>query len=225
MNSRDVLLNPEVCPSVAWAAVRRMFGDRVAGWEAETFRIEFARRLGAVPDALVAKVMAAQTVATCDAWAHRHDVFFAFCLTADGVPATPHDVMHPTVEQLAWGSVEIRALVGHPITEEDGTDPDDVDAAIAVVLIEEGFAHAPTDLAFCRDVFEPLSPADPELRRQTAEAWAHLDALRLDEARRIAAETDEDDLGVQVRRLVDVKAYVDERVKRRATQNATLRAG
>lgn len=223
MNPRAVLLNPEVCPSVAWAATKALLGP-VDHWEAESLRIELERRLGEVPEALAVKVLAAQTIATTFNWAWDHQAVFAFALACDGVSVGHDDVLQPTVEQLCWAMREVDALAQPPWGPDHGFDPDEVDAAVAVLLVEEGFADTPPELAFCRDVFAGLSPASVELRRQTRAAREALDAVPLDRAREIAAETGEDELGVQVRRMVDVRAYVEERLDRRTRQHAQLLA-
>lgn len=223
MSALETLRTGDVEVSVAWEAAKQLFGTGVGDWEPDTLRIELRRREVEPTDSLVTKLLAAQTVHQTNAWAYDHDAIFAFALACDGVPASYEDVRQPTVEQLAWAMHELRTLTEHPLDQDEGFDPDEVDAAVAVVLLDEGFAVAPSELAFCGDVLAGLTHTTDEFRRQVREGWAALEDLPIEELKRIVGETDEDELGVQLRRLADVKCYVSDRLQRRERQNAVLR--
>lgn len=221
MGAQDVLQDPDVAVSVAWAAVKQLFGD-VRQWEPEVFDIELRRRHVDVTDGLMAKILAAQTVATGCSWAYDHDVFFAFALACDGIPATSEDIRQPTVEQLAWAMAEINVLVEKPCTVDEGPDPDEVDAAICVVLREEGFVTTPRELDFCHDVMVSMTHGHDDLREKTEKFWKMVDDFPLERARGELDRSPETALSVQLRRLFDVKAYVQEHSDTRARQHVRL---
>lgn len=221
MSAKDTLQAADTALSVAWEAARALLGSSCEDWEPDTWRLELKRHGIEPSDALMAKLLAAQTVCLTNAWAYDHDALFAFALACDGLPASYEEVRQPTVEQLCWALHELRTLTGHPLDNDEGFDPDEIDAAVAVILTEEGFVQPPTELAFCADVHNQLSTSTPEFRRQVTESWSALDSLPINELKRIVAETDEDELGVQLRRLADVKCYLADRLAQRHDQLAT----
>lgn len=225
MSAKEALQNSAVAPSVAWDAAKQLFGTQVGDWEPDVFRIELPRRGVEVTDSLMAKLLAAQTVATTYGWAYDHSALFGIALACDGIPASYTEIRQPTVEQLCWAIHEINAIAQKAPTDDDGFDPDEVDAAIAVILISEGFVHHPKELSFCHDVLMGLSSASPELHRQTDEAWKQLEDLPIPQMKGIVSETDEDELGVQLRRLADVKCYIDEKLQQRVQQHASISTG
>lgn len=222
MGAQTVLQDPDVCTSVAWSAVKQMFGIQVRLWEPTVFHIELERRHVEVTDGLMAKILAAQTIATGCEWAYDHSILFAFSLACDGIPITNEDVTQPTVEQLAWAMAEINVIVEKPCTEDEGPDPDEVDAAISVVLREEGFVVPPVELAFVKDVLTGLTPGNEELRGDVEKYWAVVDQFPLERGKVAVARSPETPVGVHLRRLMDVKTYVHERSEVRARQNVTL---
>jgi len=222
MSGQTVLQDPDVCVSVAWSAVKQMFGLQVRQWEPTVFHIELERRRIEPTEGLMAKILAAQTVATGCEWAYDYDILFAFSLACDGIAASSEDVRQPTVEQLAWAMAEINVLVEKPCTEDEGPDPDEVDAAICVVLHEEGFIVPPVELAFVKDVLNNMTRGHEELRERTEAAWSVVDKFPLERATATIAQSPETPLGVQIRRLLDVKRYVREHSDVRARQNVIL---
>lgn len=221
---RDVLRDPNATVSAAWKALVHLFGPEVEEWEPDTLHIELRRR-GVTPTTeLMAKLLAAQTVVTTRAWCENYEVLFAVALACDGVPVAPGFPQHPTPEQLAWAVVECAALAGLKLDdlENHGFDPDEIDPAVACVLIDEGWHVAPKELAFVDDVMERMT------HRAPGEAsYADLITLRdtatemdLDHLERVARETGETDAGVQLARLLDLRRYVEAHEALRASQYA-----
>lgn len=222
MGAQTVLQDPDVCLSVAWAAVRQLFGPQVRTWEPDVFHIELQRRHVDVTDNLMAKLLAAQTIATSCSWAYDHNILFAFALACDGIPTDAEDVRQPTVEQLAWAMAEINVLVEKPCTEDEGPDPDEVDAAIAVVLHNEGFVLPPRELEFCAPTLDHVNRQPPALKKQVTRVWAILDGFPLERAQLAIAQSPESPVGIQARRLIDVKTYVHQHSETRARQHVVL---
>jgi hypothetical protein len=223
VNARELLKDPQVQPSVAWKALRASWGEGARFWEPETLRIELTRGGVTPTDALMAKLLGAQTVALTGAVYEDHHVLFTFALACDNVPATGDLDPQPTVEQLAWALSEIREITGLEWTDADGPDPDEIDAAVSCVLIDEGFAVAPHPLGFCKIVFDRLSHAHT-LRKQVEQAWPMLDKLTIRNAEATLNKAPEGDLRVQLTRLYDLKRYLAERAHERANQQSALHA-
>lgn len=222
MDLKEILSEPTLAPSVAWKAVSKAFGHDVELWEPDTFRLELHRRGIDPNEALMAKLMAAQTIKTTHTFAHDYDVLFAFSLCCDGVPAACDAHHHPTVEQLCWAIHEIDRIAEKPLSHDEGFDPDEIDPAVAVVLLEEGFAIPPLELDFCRDVLNRMSHADPLFRGEVTHAWEpyeHADPEALHSKLDGLPETP---LNVQLHRLADVKRYVSEKERERERQHVRL---
>lgn len=172
MDLRGLLADPELAPSCAWAACRSLFGGDVADWEPDTFRIELGRKGVDVRPALMAKVLGAQTVVTTTVWANDHDALFAFALACEGVPAAADAFHHPTPEQLAWAIREIRRL--HPLPADlanEGFDPDEIDPAVACVLLDDGLCVAPDELGFVQDVLDRMAYRPDGFVERVAADW------------------------------------------------------
>lgn len=223
MSARELLKDPKVQPSVAWKALQAVWGDGARVWEPETMRIELVRGGVDPTDGLMAKLLGAQTVAMTGAVHEDHHVLFTFALVCDGIPATADLHPHPTPEQIAWALSEIREITGLEWTDSDGPDPDEIDAAVACVLIDEGFAVCPHSLGFCRNVFDRLSHGG-KLAGQVEQAWPMLDKLPAAEAEAMLKKAPEGDLRVQLCRLYDLKHYLAERAHDRAHQRSALHA-
>lgn len=222
MDPKAVLADPRVCPSVALAALGKLLGGDALDWEPDTIRLELSRRKVEPTDALMAKLMGAQTVADNFVWAHEHDVLFAFALACEGVPAYDGSFLHPTPEQLVWAVNEAQVIVGKQLSEDEGTDPDAVDPAIAAVLHEDGWVLAPHPLGFAQHALDWFNRGSETFTKEVRSAWEGFEEMTLDGLRRKISEMPEDALGVQLRRLADAKAYVAEREQERAKQVAAL---
>lgn len=221
MDARDVLRDAEVAPSAAWRAARALWGDEVLHWVPETWRIELVRRLGVVPDErVVSKLLGAQTVLLHHAWTD-HAVLFAFALVCDGVTPARGFPQHPTVDQLAWAVEEIHALFpGTRGTLDDaGFDPDEVDAAVACVLIDDGWYVPPPELAFCDEVFRHLRHDDTPWD-ELVEHREKIAALPLDAVDEVLGRTKETSESVMLSRLIDCRRHVEARAVRRAAAYA-----
>lgn len=221
---RDVLRDPNATVSTAWKALVHLFGPEVEEWEPDTLHIELRRR-GVTPTTeLMSKLLAAQTVVTTRAWCENYEVLFAVALACDGVPVAPGFPQHPTPEQLAWAVVECASLTGLKLAdlENHGFDPDEIDPAVACVLIDEGWHVAPKELSFVDDVMEKMTH-----RAENEASYAEMTELRdaastmpLSELERVTKETGETDAGVQLARLLDLRRYIEEREALRAAQYA-----
>jgi hypothetical protein len=196
-------------PSIVWLALTQLYGHGIASWEPDTFRIELQRKGIEPNDALMAKVLGAQTVLTTNAWTTNHDVLYAFALACAGLPADAGAFIHPTPEQLAWALNEVAALTGHVPDEDEGTDPDAVDPALAAVLHDEGWVLAPKELAFVQPVLDRMNQGEHVSAERVQKAWEKLvtenDPGSL---RRKMSDLEDDALGVQLKRLYDCREYV-----------------
>ncbi len=220
MDAKSLLRRSDVEMSAAWKAVTFIWGPEVQEWEPDTFRIELERRAITATNDLMAKLLAAQTVVTTNRWLLDHVVFFAVALACDGVSPVPGLPQHPTPEQLCWAIDECHHLVKMPDLHDEGFDPDEVDPAICCVLIEDGFHVAPSQLAFVDEVMEKLTH-----REEKDASYKELTGLR-DKASSedfstlasvVAAHADTA-AGVQLARLLDCRAFVEDRARKRAIQ-------
>jgi hypothetical protein len=219
---RDVLRNPDAAVSAAWKALVHLFGPEVQDWEPDTLHIELRRR-GVTPTTeLMGKLLAAQTVVTTREWCSNYEVLFAIALACDGVPVEAGFPQHPTPEQLAWAVNECSALSGLKLVdlENHGFDPDEIDPAVACVLIDDGWHVAPKELSFVDDVMERMTFVDdgeatyPEIVA-LRDAASSMSLVDLDRAARDAGETA---AGVQLTRLLDLRRYIEGRETARAAQ-------
>ncbi len=212
MNAAEVLRDPDVTPSCAWVAALHLFKD-CEQWEPETFRLELQRRQITATDGLMAKLLGAQTITQTHAWAYDHEILFAFALATDGIPADSEALHIPTPEQLAWAVSEIKSLVDHSLDDDEGFDPDAVDPAIALVLVEAGYVVAPYPLEFAQDAIDKRTH-DPKLTarvQKTWDSWKHLpEAERVAKAKALPDGAE----AAQLHRLTDCLSYALERVAR-----------
>jgi hypothetical protein len=223
MNSLAILKDTSACPSVVWTALKYLYSEDIENWEPETFQIELTRTLREPQtEALISKILGAQTIVTTCYWASRYEILFGFALVCDGVPVSFLQPMEPTVEQLCWAFIEINALAKKTCTLDEGTDPDEIDAAIAVVGLNEGFVTLPSELSFAEHALENLSFVDPELRRQVKSVWDKLDEKPVKTLDLVGSKLQEDPLGVALKKLIDARKYIQERIELRVRQNAIL---
>lgn len=208
--------------SVAWTAALKVLGLTLPAWEPDTIRIELERVKIPPTDALMAKLLGAQTVVTGPVWSYDHDVLFSLALACDGVPAAADCFAHPTPEQLCWLMHELNALTGHTFTEDDGFDPDTIDPAIAVVLHDEGMPLAPPELGFAQDALARLLVGEKDLPAKVLKASARIATSSEGDLRRMLKEEPSSALEVQVHRLGECRLYVMERVDRRSRQHGSL---
>ncbi len=224
MDSKALLKDPQVALSVAWVALKDLFGASVITWEPDTIRLELRRR-GIIDDhGLISKLLAAQTIETTRSWTYDHTELFAFALACSGVSASGEMHPHPTPEQLCWAMHEIGAVTGARPDDEHGFDPDTIDSAIAVVLLDEGMVVAPEELAFCQPVLDEMVHEDhSKLTSKVSAAWDKLKHEPLNVLRREIDAREEDDVTVQLRWLAECRLYVAEAETRRAQENAASR--
>jgi hypothetical protein len=222
MDPKVVLKDPDACPSVAWAALKKMLGDGVMNWEPDTIRAELKRRgIEPTPDRM-AKLLGAQTIVTTFEWTTDHNVLFAFALACDGVPSSAEAFLHPTPEQLAWTMKEITALTSFTPGDDEGFDPDTVDPAIAAVLHDDGWVVAPEELSFCQESLDQFSNDEEKLAKEVRSTWESLQGSTLEAICKKVDAFPEDATGVQIKRLTDLRAYVAERETQRAQHHAAL---
>lgn len=220
MDAKALLKDPMVVPSVAWTALKRLFGEEVTTWEPDTIRLELRRRGVPPPDGLMSKLLAAQTITNTRVWTYDHEALFAFAVACDGVTASAEALVCPTPEQLCWAMREIQVLTGLDANDDEGFDPDAIDPAIGLVLHEEGFAIAPDGLGFCDNALSLLNMGDAGLRDKVRTAWADLATKPIDSLRSEVAGLPENAVSIQLQRLADCRLYVAEAEERRARQNA-----
>jgi len=221
-HATELLQDPTIELSVAWNAALTALGPTLGVWEPETIRIELERRRVPATDALMAKLLAAQTIVTGPVWTYDHDVFFAMALACDGVPAASDAIHHPTPEQLCWAVMEIERLTGDKITEDHGFDPDGVDPAVAAVLHDEGLVFAPDPLHFAQDVLDSFTKLEQGFVNKVERAWSTQKMLPYEALRRMLREEPSTALDGQIHRLAACRIYCDERIERRSRQDAIL---
>lgn len=224
MSAIAVLKDPQVLPSVAWAATKKLFGPSVAAWEFETIRLELQRRGVEVDESLAAKIFGAMTIEISNDWTFDHDVLFAFALSCCGVPSNGDGVHHPTPEQLCWAIHDLHAITGKPITDDEGFDPDAIDPAIGVLLHDDGYVVTPDELSFAQDALDKINRygALNDIKKEVQDAWKVVSTLPVDSLKKHLSELDDEPAEIQIRRLGDCRLYVAERQLRRAKQHALL---
>lgn len=222
MSALEQLRDPDTELSVAWTALQKAFGPTVPAWEVETIRIELERRGVPTTDALMSKLLAAQTAYVSRTWCVDHDVLFAFALACDGIGANSEALHHPTPEQLCWAVRELQVVCEELITNDHGFDPDTIDPAVAAVLLDEGMCVTPDELEFSKDVLEGMTPHSQATASKAYEAFSKLVHYPSETLRRTLEGELRNAVDVQVRRLVECKLYVDARSERRARQHALL---
>jgi hypothetical protein len=216
---RDLLDDPESCPSVLWQAFCREHPN-ATDWEPDAFRIELQRLGIHASPALMAKLLGAQTIAEHDCWLADHDVLFAFALACYGVPSAYDGFHHPEPRQLAWAMREVTAIRGAAPDEHEGFDPDEIDPAVAVVLADEGWFQAPDELAFCQWVLDRMTYPAAEAKKDASERWAELRKLPLADLRGKVRDEHDDPAQAQLNRLIDARVHVLEMDDLRARQRA-----
>lgn len=229
MSARDVLRNPEVCPSAAWKAAVYLWGPEVRDWEPDVFRFELERKAVTATSQLMAKLLGAQTIVAHTRWLSDHVVFFAFCMACNGVSPVPGMPQHPSPEELAWGVEEIKTLRPEFARRmpDEGFDPDEIDPAIAVVLVHDGWFVAPKELSFADDCVrdeanmededKPAVRVDYDNILELRDAIAVADEAGLKQVEKDLGETAAD---VTASRLIDCRRYLDALRKARAVQHA-----
>ena len=219
----SVLQDPDVELSTAWKALVALLGPTVAAWEFETIRLELARRRIEPTDTLMAKLFAAMTVVTTNAWTYDHDVLFAFALACDGNSANCEEHHHPTPEQLCWAIHELRAITGAPLDDDVGFDYDAIDPAIAVVLHAEGYVVAPDELSFAQHALDAVNRYGhrDEIRSHAMTAWKTLKTLPVETLHEAVAQLDEEAVEIQIQRLADCRLYVAEKELAKARRHGS----
>lgn len=220
MTPKDLLRDPTVSVVNAWKALGKLLGPGIQHWEPDTIALEL-ERAGIPPAAsLMTRLLAAQTAMITGLPALDHEAMFAFALACDGVPHHAGSRAHPTVEQLAYAIDQLRKL-RPDFDPEEHTDPDEVDAAIAVVLKMDGWFVAPEQLAFVQPILDNITHGDTKVIAKVHKFWPGVAEAIADETR--LANLDklpEDDVGViQLKRLAAVARYLHERIIR-DTQHA-----
>ena len=219
---KDLLRDPNISVSMCWAALRKLYGPGVREWEPDTFAYTL-HKAGVTPTAsLMAKILAAQTVAVSSVCFHDHEAFFGLALACDGIAAVAGHYLHPTPEQMVAAVDEISIIRGKTPDHDEGFDPDEVDAAIAGVLSMDGFFVAPDGLDFIQDVLDRLTPgvATP-MRTVCKEKWAALKDLSPQE---LVAKADELEsmVSVQLHRLSDIQMARRHRAEERVKMHKAL---
>ncbi len=208
IDAKAALKDPDAPPSVVWEAALSMWGDDAATWEPDTYRLELKRR-GIVPtDALMSKLMAAQTIVNTRAWTVDHDVFFAFALACHGIPASAEAYHIPEVPQLCVAVAEIERLTGMQITPEMGFDPTAVDPAVAVLLFDQGYLLAPDELQFAQEELDEKHHGAGVDVGNLKEAWRRLRRLPVEELEKKLADAPETAQNIQLQRLADCRLAV-----------------
>lgn len=227
MSAREVLRSSEVPPSAAWKAAVYLWGPEIRDWEPDVFRFELERKGVAATPSLMAKLLGAQTIVAHTHWLSDHIVFFAFCLACTGISPVPGMPQHPEVVDLAWGLEEMKALRPELARRmpDEGFDPDEIDPAVAVVLVHDGWHVAPKELDFADECVE--SEGNLEDDKKAKVDYPSLIALRDviataddDGLKRAGKDVDESAAGVMASRLIDCRRRLDELRRMRSVFHA-----
>ena len=202
---KDLLRDPQISLCIAWEALRKLYGTGVSTWEPDTFAYTL-HKAGVPPTAsLMAKILAAQTVATSGACFNDHEAFFGLALACDGIAAMAGQYLHPTAEEMVAAVDEITVIKGKAPNDDVGFDPDEVDSAIAGSLSMDGFFIAPDGLTFVQPYLDKLTPGvSSTTRDHCKKQW---DALKDLSPKEIIEKTDQEEslTGVQLHRLADIQ--------------------
>lgn len=229
MSAREVLRNPEVCPSAAWKAAVYLWGPEVRDWEPDVFRYELERKGVTATPSLMAKLLGAQTVVAHTRWLNDHVVFFAFCLACTGHATVPGMPQHPMPEDLAWGVEEMKTLRPDFARKmpDEGFDPDEIDPAVAVVLVHDGWYVAPKELDFADDCVRDEANMEDEDDSHARVNYDVLLELRdtiatadEDKLKKVEKDVDETAAGVTASRLIDCRRHLDALRRQRAVLHA-----
>ena len=194
------------CCSVIYNKLTKRFGDQWLAWEPYTIFSELKIHDN-VP--LQAKILAVQTLMVSETWTYDYEVLFNFAMAEDGLAAASDAFAYPTPEQLCWTINEIELLKNKKITNDEGFDPDNIDPAVAMLLLNEGFVYTPDELSFCFDVLEKYTLEHKELQDETKKLWNKIKNKSISDLEALVNETAEDDpLTVQISRLVDCLNFV-----------------
>lgn len=202
---KALLRDPQISMSTAWEALRKLYGRTVTDWEPDTFAYTLHKAEVPPTASLMSKILAAQTVAISNVCLHDHEAFFGVALACDGIAAISGQYLHPTPEEMVAAVDEISVIRGKTPNNDEGFDPDEVDAAIAGVLAMDGFYVTPDGLNFAQDSLDKLTPgvATP-MREHCKKLWAELKDLAPRELLE-RANHEENMVGVQLHRLADIQ--------------------
>lgn len=219
---KELIQDPQISLSIAWEALRKLYGAGLNDWEPDTFAISL-QNSGVTPKAaLMTKILAAQTVAVSNICFHDHEALFGIALACDGIAAMPGQYLHPTPEELVAAVDEISVIRGKIPDDDSGFDPDEVDAAIAGVLVLDGFFVAPDGLGFVQSYLDRLTPgvATP-MREHCQKIWKDIKDLDSPELVH-KADHEESIVGVQLHRLADIQMARRLRAEERVAAHRAL---
>lgn len=215
-----VLATPLVPPSVVWRHLKARFDPGLLVWEPETFQIELERAGVEWTPTLTAKLLGAQTILTTRDWTYNLDLLCAFAYACDDLPAAADAVHYPAPHALAQAVEEIATLHGKPITDDQGFDPDRIDAGIAQMFHHEGWVLLPSSLSFAQDELSRLTPHDGGLREEVQRAWKRLEAVDDEEVRRTLKGEPSSPREVQLWHLMDCELEL--RARRRMQRDLNV---
>lgn len=139
-----VLADPEALGTAALAAACTRFDPaELAGWDPETVALELKDEFGGAPDeGALARLYAALTVLSSDAFYHDAHRFAGLCVVLDG-GQLDEGVNFPDAQACAWGITE--AVLLNPPEAAQPFGPD-VRAFVAGLLDHEGLFDPPAVL-------------------------------------------------------------------------------
>lgn len=201
-----MLEKPDLCNSVIKKWLDKKFGNYWLNWEPFTLSQMLPPP---VTDSLMAKVLATQTILVTNSWTYDYEVLFNFALSEDGIPAASDAFPYPIPEQLCWSIIELQTILDKKITKDEGFDPDNIDPAIATLLLNEGFVYPPKELEFCEDVLKNiLDEEHHKLMNDVKTIWNRLKGHSDKDIEEVIINSDKNDpLTVQISRLVDCKNF------------------
>lgn len=138
---------PGTMGTIMHAIALHFFGTDVYEWEPETIDMEFEEEFGVIPyEGNINKLNAILSSVASDSFYNDWVAYLNVCTTLSG-ENDAEDLLDLTVEELAWGVMEIS------LNDED-YDPklfhSDIRALTGIVLDEEGYFSPPPQLSFAK---------------------------------------------------------------------------
>jgi len=117
---------------------------------------------------------------------------------------------------------EVQHLLGKTPNEDEGFDPDDVDAALAVILADAGFFIAPDEISFVQPVLDRMTFVNNDTRKEVVSRWNDLRKLSIDDLHSKLKNEDTSIVTIQLHRLADVRTHLSVREETWNHQHASL---
>lgn len=194
---------PAICLVIA---CRHVLGHDFIEWEPESIWLALDAELGddKIPLLNRDKIIAATTLFLVPAFYWDYRVFGNTCLALNDHKPFAEVVPAPSPEHVAWAVFEAELMF--VLHDEGKTEPeydDEIAAYVGAILAHNGFVACPEVIKFAQPHLEKLlQPHAKDMAAKVNAAWARSTEK---------SELKEDELGVQLSRLLGVNLYVNNR--------------